>query len=107
MLSRRGAAISTFFADEVEKRRIEPLKACRDAAERARTTAFVARQTAHQQVAAQCEQILRDVSSPEQLHVSVASPISLNFWLRLSNRQVKVRVRYGVHIRVNMVRHQR
>ena len=66
--------ISTFFADEAEKRRIEPVKACRDAAERARATAFVARQTAHRQVAAHCEQILRDVSSPEQLQRICGEP---------------------------------
>jgi hypothetical protein len=66
--------ISTFFADEAEKRRIEPVKACRDAAERARATAFVGRQTARQQVADHCEQILREASSPEQLQRICGEP---------------------------------
>jgi uncharacterized protein (DUF2267 family) len=59
--------LSTVFSDDAQKKQIEPLKVHRDAAERVRAKASVALETARQQLAVNCERILRDAASPEQL----------------------------------------
>ena len=65
---------SSLFAHEARKRQIEPLKACRDKASRARESAQAAMVAPRQLLTGRCERILRAISSPEQLQKACGDP---------------------------------
>jgi hypothetical protein len=72
---------SSFFADDARKKQIEPVKARRDAAKRAREVAQSALETAKARIATQCEGILRAASSPERVQRICAEPQLSRFLL--------------------------